>query len=355
MTTHSVIPSEAIDIGFFSTKVTLGRGKGSIASEIATLAFPSLAPRLNANTDRHLPGTAELDGVSVTVKGMKYFVGPSSTHMMDSRGGTRSNNQSYCLTDSYKALFLGSLYYIAQKHHCDGSLTIQQLVMGLPLNTVFDHANSVIAMASGDHTIPSPVDKGKTIKVHVKSVTVVAQPQGAIINYAHNAGKSRIEPNQNLLVLDMGGGTFDWFVCNGAFLPNYNLCGAAPIGSLNCAAVICDQIDPTFKESAVAVQRIDSALRENDESFSIGGKKYMMKTYWPFVEDLLSHAIGQMTNQVGNLGLYDHILLTGGGAGILKRASQSIFKEQLEAAILDADPVFSNVKGFFEIAELLGE
>lgn len=353
--THVITQSAAIDIGFYSVKVALSKTSGDVTTQILTKSFPSFAPRVKGQEQQHLPGSAKPDGIVVTVDQVRYFVGPSSINMVDGSGATRSSNENYSRSAAYKALFLGSLYYIAQHFKASGSLTIDTLVMGLPLTTVFQQADALIEMSTGTHTIPSPTNPEENLQIHVKNVTVVAQPQGAVVNYKFHQGKNRIKDDHNILVMDMGGGTFDWFLCNGIFVPNYNRCDATQIGSLNCSAAVCDQIKDTFKTSPIAMDRVDKALSNNSETFEIGGEEYMMADYWPTVRSLVIDALNQMKNKVGDIEVMDHILLTGGGASILDRVCKEVMADRQKVIRIDGDPVFSNVKGFFEIAEMVGD
>ena len=80
-----------------------------------------------------------------------------------------------------------------------------------------------------------------------------------------------------------------------------------------------------------------------------------MADYWPTVRSLVIDALNQMKNKVGDIEVMDHILLTGGGASILDRVCKEVMADRQKVIRIDGDPVFSNVKGFFEIAEMLGD
>ncbi len=65
----------AIDVGYFSTKLTLGRKLVGDNSTIATTLFPSLAPRLPANMSLQTALHGKPDGSVVNVDDVNYFVG----------------------------------------------------------------------------------------------------------------------------------------------------------------------------------------------------------------------------------------------------------------------------------------
>lgn len=58
------VPALAVDVGFFSTKYTLGRAVGKDSNKILVTQFPSVTPRI-FNGIGSLPITASLDGVAV--------------------------------------------------------------------------------------------------------------------------------------------------------------------------------------------------------------------------------------------------------------------------------------------------
>lgn len=342
------IPALAIDVGFFSTKFTLGRAIQDDKSEIKFDLIPSLAPRINGGL-HSLPTAAELDGVLIEVEpGVSHFVGKDVYHTTNA-SGTRAVISNFSVSSAYKALFLGALYYVARHLGCNGGLAIKQLVLGLPLSTIYSHSAGLKTFAEGDHVIPNPALPGKTMRVNVHEALVVAQPQGALMNYGVDKLGSPSE--HTTLVLDMGGGTFDWFVSNG-MKPNHQRCGAAPIGALACAATICDQIHPELRHDAEIMARVDRALWDSTPTVKITGRDYTMADYMPAVKGVLHDAIEQMQKSVGSLRNVDAILLTGGGAKLRNSVIVDMLPEVSHLIEIDKDPVSSNVRGFHMIAEI---
>lgn len=350
---HSVITAAGIDIGFFSTKFTLGQHTGQSGTEIVADQFPSLAPKSPQKTLPILAHSSALDAVIINVDNVDYCVGKSVLSMGGPSGSVRAASENFCQTPAYKALLLGAFYYMAKHHGGTGSLLIKHLTLGLPLNTVFAHAEFVKQMAEGEHVIPCPNQPDKKMKVFVQNVIVVAQPQGAMVNYTSGLMR-KIKSEDQALVLDMGGGTFDWFICNGDFLPDYFLCGAAPIGALACSSAICERIKPGLKSQPRTLDKVDRALRNGDPTVQITGVDYTMADYWPIVASLIEESLEQMRLQVGKLDDMDHILLTGGGAGILQKVAERSLSDYRLITVMDRDPVFSNVKGFHRIAQMIG-
>jgi len=65
--TPVVVDVRAVDVGYFSTKLTLGRKLLGNASTIATALFPSLAPPLPASTSMQSTLHGKPDGSVVDV------------------------------------------------------------------------------------------------------------------------------------------------------------------------------------------------------------------------------------------------------------------------------------------------
>lgn len=347
---HSILPAAAIDVGFFSCKWSYGESLTPSGTQILVDHFHSVAPTVSNGNTGTIPGEKKTDGVVVVVDGVSHYVGKAATDMVGGRGFVREATPGYSETREYKAMFLGALFYIAKKKEASASLTIDYLTLGLPLSTVRSHSRKLIAMASGEHEIPSPFATGTTIKVLIKKVTVVSQPQGTLMYMNKRLGESISK--SRVLVLDMGGGTFDWFTSN-ALRPQMARCGATGMGTLACAAAICDFISPNLKKNPDAMSDVDLALRENADSVFVAGKEYPMKDLWPHAESVLINALHQMETSVGGFEGMRHILITGGGADLLNRAiPHSVLQPFANLIEIDKDPVYSNVRGFHIISEI---
>ena len=196
------IPNAAIDIGYFSTKVA-----SSGNNKINALAFPSQCARVQEEQIISVGMTA-LSGVNVEVDGSSYFVGPDSGLQTKGRE-SRTISENFVETPEYMALYKGALHYIlrdyAQQIKGHEKVSIRRVVAGLPLNTFSEKKEGVRALLEGTHQIPSP--DGKSVEVVVKSVTVIPQPQGAMINAGTSLPKSEMKDfySQNLLIIDLGG------------------------------------------------------------------------------------------------------------------------------------------------------
>lgn len=316
-----VVPSMGIDVGFFSTKYSLGRASGRNGGNILVEAEPGVF---------HHVGKDVFDTVSSTA--------------------SRAVVPDFSMSSAYKALFLGALYYAARHFGGTGPLLIQELAVGLPLSTIYTHADALQTMAQGAHAIPCPGAKDRTLTVEVEKATVVAQPHGALISHVVHRHGSGLSTEGKTLVLDMGGGTFDWFVSRG-IVPNYQRCGAVAIGTLACATAVCKSIKAGLQDDPEIVARVDKALRDNPDTVRIAGRDHKLDTHWPSVEAILKDAIEQMVESVGSLDNVETILLTDGGASLLERVARPALRDYAHMIQIDAEPIASDVRGFHAIAE----
>ncbi len=353
-TTNTIIPAAGIDVGFFATKFTCGRsagagtgtGEGRLGA-IVTDQFPSLSPR-QISMDLKLPNVDAVDAVEIEIEpNVSHLVGKDIVKLTHGFG-TTAVTADYSRSTGYKALFRGALHSIARANAVKGDMTIETVVAGLPLSTVLTHAAELRDFMQQPHVMQHPADKDRQITVTIKNAMVMGQPQGALMSY--QVAKGRLDRSATTLVLDMGGGTFDWYVAVGV-TPNPQRCGAAPIGALACATAVCNKIDPNYKNSAQIMSRVDYALRTNAESFTVAGTTHMLDQYQPVVRGVMADAIEQMRKSVGNLQEMDAILFTGGAAPMLFEVCKDALPALKNIMILDKDPVTSNVRGFHVWAE----
>lgn len=339
-----------IDVGFFSTKFTTGRTtEGVSRSAIPTDQFPSIAPF--QHTDVQGPAdTARREGVRIVVDGVAHYVGKDT--LLESGGfGTTAVAPDYSMTTAYKALFRGALHEIARANDVRGDLVIEMLVGGLPMASFDDYRTRLEAFMLESHVMPHPADRHRELKVTISRTKVLGQPQGSLVNHQLSRGV-KFAPGQMTLVLDLGGGTFDWFVAK-EVQGSRSRSGSAPIGALACASAVCAQMKDTYQHSPIIMSRVDEALRIGAETVTISGVPYKMAGYAPTVKAVLLNALEQMRKSAGNLAEMDAILFTGGGARLLHAIAQEHLAEHKRVFAIDEDAVVSNVRGFHFWAEHL--
>lgn len=344
--TSVTVDVRAIDVGYFSTKLTLGRKLSGGSSSIATAIFPSLAPRLAAGMGPAVSLSGKTDGCVVDIGGASFYVGPDVIMHCSGRE-PREIMDDYSRTDRYKALMLGALHRIAEDANAKHELVIRQLVLGLPMNNFAEHREALREMAVGEHLIPDPSAPGAFRRITVEDATILVQPQGALMNYGRT---DRGVGNDWAIVIDAGGGTLDWYVAKG-HTPNWHRSGAHPKSMIACANAVANRINPVWRDNFEIIERIDNAIRSEAPSFKAAGRVYELAPFQKDIEDVLRESTSKLMATVGNLDTLDRIIFTGGGAAVYRSYFQQQFPEYESNMVIDADPVYSNVRGF----QLAGE
>lgn len=340
------VAARAVDVGYFNTKFTLGRDSGGPSSVIRVGLFPSVAPRLPGAAVIDSPGSATPDGCVVPHDGVHYFVG-GGVQSRTTGQDARLVLADFSMSDEYLALLRGALFQMARAAGAGRRFVVESLVLGLPLHTHYAYADALRDRALGDHVV---LDGGRELLITVESVHVIVQPQGALLNFNYAAAATLA--GMTALVMDPGGGTFDWFLVESG-VPNWSRSGAHPQSTLACAGAVADRIKPAWRDSMSIVNRIDHAIRTGATSFRVGQREYAMAEHMGAVDAVLSQAVAKMLSSVGEVDELDQILLTGGGAALFGRYLARARPEMAGLFRMDEDPVFSNVRGFQIAAEML--
>ena len=100
----------AVDVGYFQTKFTLGRQRGSgSGGPIITDFFPSIAPKVEpARPVVTGPMSAPVKGRLIRIGDLDYFVGPEARFYASS-AAPRSIGENFSESATYKALTYGAL------------------------------------------------------------------------------------------------------------------------------------------------------------------------------------------------------------------------------------------------------
>lgn len=347
-----LLPVAALDVGYFSVKGASGRDEAE--SLIQTFAFPSQCAKSQGHSSVSIGMNAH-SGINVRVGQTLYFVGQDAALNSHARQ-TRTITESFVDSDEYKALFLGGLHYIVKEHVArlkSQKVHIRRLVAGLPMNTFDKYKDLVRSKMEGKHLVPG-ITSDAEIEVTIQSVAVIPQPQGAMVSIG--ASRSTAELNdffaQNILVLDIGGGTFDWFLTNEKKAIRARSDGLQK-GMLTCVNLICDSIKKGIKDDPIVIKRIDDALRNNKETVLIGGTKYDMRGFDKYIVPVMDECLNAMHNNVLSLDSVDLIIFTGGGARFLHQAAIKRWPEFEKNMLVDTNPVFSNVRGFYILGEVI--
>lgn len=343
-----VIPAAAVDVGYFSTKLVLRRE----GSELRTMCFPSLAPQVVRDSPLAI-GEGRLSGVQIALKGRDrtFFIGPDAAHRTSGRH-VRAVSNDYAASDEYQALLWGAVAYIVSEQLGKnagryGKVQISNLVLGLPLNTLATHSETLRNMAVTQVTLPL-VGRSGTVEVTVKRCFVLGQPQGALIAHQVASGSKAIEGDA--LVIDIGGGTVDWYLTRGG-KPMPERCGAYPKGMLSCAFAVLERIAPELRDDPVIVGRVDQALQGDELTARIDGRLVDLKPHLPAAMDVLREGLARVMESIQSLASVDTIVLAGGGAGLMSKALKESWPTRADSVERSANPIYANVEGFFAMAE----
>ena len=343
----------SVDIGHFNVKGTHGRRNGNNGdSEIITFMFPALAPVLSGPKLAFAQDQRSTKGVVVEVNGLYHYVGEDVETTVTALE-PRDFSEDYCTTGKYQALLYGSLNAMAKEEalEADGTLLIEHLVVGLPLNTYSRMKPKLLNITKGEHHLRGPDGTGRSIIV--REVTVLTQPQGALYEYGHRSGGTL---SGWTLVVDAGGGTLDYLVGRPSGI-NYGRSGAYPKSMLACAQAVVGSINPAWVDNLGVIHKVDEAIRNGSEHFTLLGNVYEMANYKRDVDAVLTEAVAKMLAEVGALADLDRILCTGGGGKVFYEFLAAKHPEFAKLLVLDSAPVYANVRGFQirgEIAHAFG-
>jgi PRTRC genetic system protein D len=282
------------------------------------------------------------DALPIRVGGGAYLVGKDA-HKFGDVYQRRAFDPDYCKTPAYKALTLGSLCQMAIAEGVD-QLRIGMLCCALPLETWSTHAQTLKAMCLGTHVVELQGDPRKFV-IEVLDAIVVAQPQGAL--FASGATAFQQNSSRNTVVVDMGGGTTNFFFSVGA-TPDHSRSGCIPRGTIAALEKVADQISPGYSQKSHVVQRLDQAIATNAATVELDGEAKPLPLH--VITQYMLDICGQVRQGVKDFTDVDRLLLTGGGAPHLMRAFGSLLPHRAAKIEIHADPVHANCRGFLHIA-----
>jgi plasmid segregation protein ParM len=199
--------------------------------------------------------------VCVPVEGVFYEVGPEVELAAD-RFRARQLHDGYTETAEYRALMAGALHYMKVE-------AIDLLVLGLPV-AQFLAKRSILEKA-----MTGTFMTGKKSRVVVKRVLVVAQPQGALFDYATQHDLQSAVAQGKSLVVDAGSRTFDWLTTRGMKVVS-NMSHSVTRGVSDILLAIARKISTEIGEEFDDLEAIDVALRSG-KSLRIYQKEYDLK------------------------------------------------------------------------------
>ena len=310
----------AIDVGHKNVKWVLDPG-----GEIACRVFPSRAP---VAKQRDLSETLgrKRQTVLIDIDGLTYEVGPDTSlapapaHNMD---------DDYCLTDEYLALVRGALAYMRVP-------VIDFLVVGLPMTTFEMRRTALAKRLTGEH----PIADGKSTAV--KEVKVLAQPHGALLEFAVADARAQALRSQRNLIVDCGARTFDWLVTQGLKVIEQRS-HASNRGMYDVLQVLAEEVGRQFKEQFHDYERLDLALRTGTRP-QVFGRQYDLAPHLPMARKIARDAVTELRRYVQDTSDIDNIIVAGGAAFFFMDAIRGAFPHH---EILEGrDGLYANVRGF---------
>jgi plasmid segregation protein ParM len=314
----------AVDVGFGNTKYV----SHLVGGEIRCANFPSLAyPSMREPSAQ--PGFERRKTASIPIDGLFYEVGPEVELAAGAFRATQMHDR-YIETPEYLALLRGALAMMKLP-------VIDLLVVGLPVSSFVAKKSALEKRMTGVHEI----GQGKTVTV--KKALAVAQPQGALVDFAVQHQKTSTIERELSLIVDPGSRTFDWLVARGMRLVQ-NKSFSANRGVSDMLLAIADEIGTDIGAPYSDIDAIDRALRTGKKPV-IFQKPYDLSRAMPIVHSIAQQAVASMMRWVGNDAHgFQNIILVGGGAYLFKKAVKEAFPNH---RILEVkDPMHANVRGF---------
>lgn len=330
----------AIDVGYGHVKYTESldaRGAVRYAS------FPSQSPI--ARKPMLTGGVmTRRDTFLVPIADKVFEVGRDIALALDAHQETEILDPDYCLTDGYLARLYGALAYMLPGLPAERA--IDRLVLGLPLNTIREHAGALAEICVGRHVV---TDAGATVEV--RAVSVYPQPLGTWANFLAVHPKlfrTRGHRAPMALVIDPGYNTVDWLVCRG-FTPVESRSGVALRGVSAVLRAMADRMVTDVARGALpsqVVRRLDEALSAG-HPFTIAGQPVDLAPYLSAGQYLIDEAAQAIRNSVGSIQDIDLALLAGGGAALYAKTLEAAFPSHQVLTL--PNPWFANVRGFYDM------
>ena len=316
----------ALDVGYGHTKFVTGVG-GTKASDIRCTSFPSRAYPHPRDPTRSL-GAEGRKTFAIPIQGLFYEVGPDVMLAADAFRATQIHGD-YVDSPQYLALARGALRMMKID-------VIDLLVVGLPVAHFSAKKSALEKLMTGRH------DVGSGRSVLVRQALAMAQPNGALVDYAAQHQKIEAMQNDYSLVIDPGSRTFDWLVAKGMRL-SHKRSHSIDRGVSHILQLIADDISEEIKVPYTDLDAIDLALRTG-KSLSIYQQTYDMRRMKPMVEIIVQEAVAAMMNRIGAAYNVQHVILVGGGAFLFKKSVKATFANHQILSV--KDPVFANVRGY---------
>ena len=312
----------AIDVGHKNVKSVI-----ETEGELVCKVFPACAPVARG---RDLSDTLgrKRQSILVDIDGITYEVGPDAW-LAAKAAPAHNMDDDYCLSDEYLALVRGALAFMKVG-------AVDLLVVGLPVTTFELRKAALARRLTGEH----PLRDGKVVVV--KEVKVLAQPHGALIDYALSDARMQALRRQRNLIIDCGARTFDWLVTQGLKIMEQRS-HATNQGMYDVLQVLAEEIGKQCNTQFHDYERLDTALRTRTNPL-VCGREYDLAPHLPVARKIAQDAVTVMRRYVQDTSDIDNIILSGGAGFFFKDALRAAFPQH---EIHDRrDGLYANVRGF---------
>ncbi|MDE2299668.1 MAG: PRTRC system protein D [Burkholderiales bacterium] len=316
----------AVDVGYGHTKVVTGIA-GNKFSDIRCASFPSRAYPSPRDPSKSL-GADGRKTFAIPINGLFYEVGPDVMLAADAFRAAQIHGD-YIDTPQYLALARGALRMMKVD-------AIDLLVVGLPVAHFAAKKAALEKLMTGRHDVGG----GKTVMV--RQALAMAQPNGALVDYAAQHDKVEAMENEHSLVIDPGSRTFDWLVARGMKL-SHKRSHSIDRGVSNILQLIADDVSEEIGVPYTNLENIDLALRTG-KGLTVYQRTYNIERMKPMVEIIAQEAVAAMIGRIGASYNVQHVILVGGGAFLFKKAVKAAFSTHQILGV--KEPMFANVRGY---------
>lgn len=313
----------AVDVGSGNTKFVTHAS----STEIRCASFPSIAYASSGPTANWEPGERRKT-VCIPIGGLFYEVGPDIALAADTFRA-RQLHDGYSDSPEYLAFFRGALSMMKLSH-------IDLMVVGLPVSLLASKKAALEKAMVGQHDVGS----GRTVTV--AKALAVAQPQGALVQFASEHQKMASIAKEESLIIDPGARTFDWLVARGTRLvqkQSYSL----NRGMSDVLRTLAQEISRASGVQFRNFDAIDLALRTG-KPLTMFQRPYDLKPHLAIAQNVAEQAVAGMLEWIEEPHRLQNIILVGGGAFLFRKAVKAAFPKHRIQEV--KEPMYANVRGF---------
>ena len=324
-----------VDIGYGFSKVVDGKIQGMFPSKIGP------AKTLNFS----LREDSEKTGEVVEWKGKRFFVGDKARHC-DLTYTLRT--REWIESDMYAGLLLSALLR-SLKGHGEGKKEAI-IVSGLPVDYMSDKSNAEAKIA----------EVCASLSIHLLQCKIIPQPYGTFFDVVYDENGYFRENHETITindlrvkrlgVVDVGFHTTDYIMILDSKHNIEPASGSVPTGAYEIYEAATRELKNVFKRDNISTEEAEEAVRSG--TFKVSGKiqdiTVLVTTILTEIGEKLS---GLIRSNWAKQGEIDTVLLTGGGANLLKSHMSSI----AHSVIVAENAQRANANGYYKRSVILAD